>query len=172
MNFHRDKCTKSLTLSNQKLKQTLQNLNFPSYQFNIKKEDDQVFIFDEIRKKWLVLTPEEWVRQHIVFYLVDQKGYPAGLIGVEKSIKLNGLNKRFDLVCFDNSGNPYLIVECKAPNVSISQKTLEQTLRYNSEVQARYLMLSNGIETVCGKIDYGNKKLEYLNEIPVYENSL
>ena len=132
----------------------MQDLKFPSCQFNIKREADQVYIFDEVRKKWLVLTPEEWVRQHVVFYLVGEKGYLPGLIGIEKTIKVNQRNQRFDLVCFDNDAKPLLIVECKAPEVSITQATLEQTLRYNSEVQAKYLMLTNGLEIVVGRINY------------------
>jgi hypothetical protein len=147
----------------------LQDLKFPSYQFNIKREADQVFIFDEVRKKWLVLTPEEWVRQHVVFYLVGEKGYMPGLIGVEKSIKVNQRIKRFDLVCFDQEAKPLLIVECKAPEVPITQHTLEQAMRYNSEVQAKYLMLTNGLEIVVGRINYESKQLEYLQEIPSFE---
>jgi hypothetical protein len=118
-----------------------------------------------------VLTPEEWVRQHVVFYLVGEKGYLPGLIGVEKTIKVNQRNKRFDLVCFDNDAKPLLIVECKAPEVPISQATLEQALRYNSEVQAKYLMLTNGMEIVIGRINYASKQLEYLKEIPPFEKA-
>ena len=146
----------------------MRQLNFPAYQFNIKKEGEQVFIFDEIRKKWIVLTPEEWVRQHVVFYLVGEKGYKAGLIGIEKSLKYNGLTKRFDIVCYNKNAKPLLIVECKAPEVAITESTLDQALRYNSEIQAEYIVLSNGLQTIIAKVDFEKKGLTYLKEIPEF----
>lgn len=147
----------------------MQKLNFPQYQFDVKREDDQLFILDQIRKKWVVLTPEEWVRQHTIYYLVDQKKYPAGLIGVEKSILVNKMNKRFDLVCYNQDTKPVLLVECKAPEVEITQSVLDQALRYNSQLQVNYLLLTNGITHVIAFIDYENKKLEYLNDIPGFD---
>lgn len=146
----------------------MKKLNFPPYQFSVKKEGDLIFIFDEIRKKWLQLTPEEWVRQHTIFYLVDQKKFPAGLIGVEKSIKVNGLNKRFDLVCFDQQAKPLMLVECKAPEVRITQDTLDQALRYNSQLQVGFLLLTNGITHVIAHIDYEKKQMNYLDDIPAF----
>lgn len=147
----------------------MQKLNFPQYQFDVKREDDQLFILDQIRKKWVILTPEEWVRQHTIYYLVDQKKYPAGLIGVEKSIMVNKMNKRFDLVCYNQNTKPVLLVECKAPEVEITQTVLDQALRYNSQLQVSYLLLTNGITHVIAFIDYENKKLEYLNDIPGFD---
>lgn len=147
---------------------TLKKLNFPPYQLTVKKEDDVLFVFDEIRKKWLQLTPEEWVRQHAIFYLVDQKKFPPGLIGVEKTIQVNGLNKRFDVVCFDQNGAPLMLVECKAPEVAITQETLDQALRYNSQLQVKYLLLTNGITHVIAFIDYEKKQMDYLDDIPKF----
>lgn len=146
----------------------MQKLNFPPYKFKVKEEANQMSIFDEIRKKWVVLTPEEWVRQHTIYYLIDAKNYPAGLIGVEKSIQVNKLTKRFDVVCHNQMGKPIMLVECKAPSVEITQDTLDQALRYNSQLQVEYLLLTNGITHVIAFIDYINKKLEYLNDIPTF----
>lgn len=147
----------------------MQKLNFPQYQFDVKRENDQLFILDQIRKKWVVLTPEEWVRQHTIYYLVGAKKYPAGLIGVEKTVKVNEMSKRFDVVCFNQDTKPVLLVECKAPEVEITQSVLDQALRYNSQLQVKYLLMTNGINHVIGYIDYENKKLEYLNDIPSFE---
>lgn len=149
--------------------ESLRQLNFPTYDFKIRRDKDQVFIFDEVRKKWVVLTPEEWVRQHVVSFLVNEKNYPSGLVGVEKSIKVNGRSKRFDIVCYSPGFEPIILVECKAPEVAVSQKTLDQILRYNSEIQAKYLLLTNGIQTVCAYIDYESKNMTYLQEIPSYK---
>jgi hypothetical protein len=148
---------------------SLQKLNFPQYQFEVKREDDRLLILDKIRKKWVILTPEEWVRQHTIAFLVASKKYPAGLVGIEKAVKINNMNKRFDVVCFDQEAKPLLLVECKAPEVEITQETLDQALRYNSQLQVSYLLLTNGITHVIAYIDYVQKKLEYLNDIPSYE---
>lgn len=148
----------------------MQKLNFPQYQFEIKREEDQLLVLDQIRKKWVVLTPEEWVRQHVIYFLVGEKKYPAGLMGVEKTVKVNKMNKRFDLVCYNQEAKPVLLVECKAPEVEITQATLDQALRYNSQLQVNYLLLTNGIMHVIAYIDYENKKLEYLKDIPSFES--
>ncbi len=148
----------------------MQKLNFPQYKFDVKREDDQLFILDQIRKKWVSLTPEEWVRQHAVAFLVMERKYPAGLIGIEKTIKVNKMSKRFDAVCFNQNAQPVLLVECKAPEVQITQETLDQALRYNSQLQVKYLLLTNGIKHVIGFVDYENKKLEYLKDIPTFDS--
>ena len=149
---------------------SLQKLNFPQYQFDVKREADQLMILDKLRKKWLVLTPEEWVRQHTIAFLVMERNYPAGLIGIEKTVKLNSMNKRFDVVCYNQEAKPILLVECKAPEVQITQEVLDQALRYNSQLQVNYLFLTNGIKHVVGYIDYENKQLDYLKDIPKYED--
>ena len=106
--------------------------------------DDKYFIFDSLRKKLLALTPEEWVRQHWINFLIDHQGYPKGLISLEKGLKYNQLQKRTDLVVFDREGHPYLLIECKAPEVELSQKVLQQALAYRSTLLTPYIILSNG----------------------------
>lgn len=146
----------------------MKQLNFPSCDFTIKRDDDQLFIFDEVRKKWIVLTPEEWVRQHVVFYLVGQKKYPASLIAIEKSIKVNTRTKRFDIACYNNKAEPVVLIECKAPEVKINQSTMDQALRYNSKIQAPCIVLTNGLDLVCAMIDFESKKVSYVTDIPSY----
>jgi len=147
----------------------MRELNLPSYPFKIKKEEDLVYIFDIIRKKWIVLQPEEWVRQHVVWYLIEEKGFPASLIAVEKSLLVNKLQKRFDIVLHNNLGKPLIIVECKAPEIKIDEKTLHQALRYNSVIRAPYLLLTNGLDIYCGEINFTNASFSYLNDIPTYK---
>lgn len=147
----------------------MQELNFPSYSFNIKREEDNVKIFDIIRKKWYILQPEEWVRQHVIWYLIEEKGYPASLIAVEKSLQVNQLNKRFDIVLYGDAGTPLIIVECKAPEIKIGEDTLHQALRYNSVIRAPYLIITNGIDIYCGQLNFTNASFSYLKEIPSYQ---
>ncbi len=111
----------------------------------LKKQKHQTLIFDFIRKKWLVLTPEEWVRQHVLNYLVTEKKFPASSIAVEKELILNDLRRRYDIVVFDSHLKPYIIVECKAPYIALDKLVIEQALRYNLTVQAELLMVSNGL---------------------------
>ncbi len=149
----------------------MKQLKFPSCDFSIKRDEDQLFIFDEVRKKWIVLTPEEWVRQHVVFYLVGQKNYPASLIAIEKSIKVNTRTKRFDIACYNSLANPIVLIECKAPDVSIDRSTMEQALRYNSKIQAPCIVLTNGLDLVCALIDFNTKKVSYISDIPDFNSS-
>ena len=109
----------------------MNKLNFPSYSFRFKNSENKVAIFDEIRKKFVVLTPEEWVRQHTIFYLMEECNYPKSLINVEKQVKINGMSKRYDIVVFNSDGSIFLIVECKQPDVAISQNAFDQIARYN-----------------------------------------
>ena len=143
-------------------------LNLPKYPFKIKQEADQKYIFDIIRKKWVVLQPEEWVRQHIVWHLIEDKNYPKNLIAVEKSIKVNQLPKRFDVVLFNRQAKAVMIVECKAPKIKITEDTLHQALRYNSVIRAPFLLLTNGLDHYCGQINFSNGSFSYLKEIPTY----
>lgn len=147
----------------------MQKLAYPTYNFHTKIESNIHYIFDEIRKKWLVLTPEEWVRQHIVFYLVDQKGYPASLIGVEKTLRINTRKKRFDVVCYNSKTEAILIIECKAPEIKLSRLTLEQVNRYNETIGASIMMITNGIDTYLFKKNSSNNTISYLNDIPHYQ---
>ena len=134
--------------------------------FNTIIEDGRTKVFDPIRKIYCTLTPEEEVRQKMLYYLVEQKKYPAGLIAVEYSIKVNALSKRCDIVVFNKSGAPEMIVECKAEYVPITQKVLDQAVRYYSGLNVNYLLLTNGKTMFCYHIDVNNKKMEALDELP------
>lgn len=122
-------------------------LKYPSFDIKIKRDKNQTLVFDFIRKKWLVLTPEEWVRQHVLNFLVTEKHFSASSISVEKELQLNQQKKRYDIVVYKNL-KPYLIVECKAPYVSLDELVLEQALRYNLILRAPYLMISNGVSDI------------------------
>ena len=136
----------------------MQQLNFPRYQFRFKSSENKTLIFDEIRKKFIVLTPEEWVRQHVVQFLISEKKYPKSLINVEKQLKVKGTLKRYDVVVYNNDGSIFLIVECKAPAIAISQQTFDQIARYNIEANATYLMVTNGLNHYYCQLDYENEK--------------
>ncbi|WP_335965370.1 type I restriction enzyme HsdR N-terminal domain-containing protein [Galbibacter sp. PAP.153] len=146
----------------------MQQLNFPAYTFRFKNSENKVHIFDSIRKKFVQLQPEEWVRQHVVAFLLNEKKYPVSLINVEKELKINSLKKRYDVLIFQPDGNIHLIVECKAPNVKISQHTFDQIARYNLSLKATYLMVTNGLEHYYCQMDYENEKYIFLKDIPSY----
>mgnify|MGYP003538057514 FL=1 len=129
-------------------------------------EDEKIKVFDPIRKIYCALTPEEEVRQKVLYYLVEVKKYPAGLIAVEYSIKVNNLPKRCDIVVFNKSGLPEMIVECKAESVPITQKVLDQAIRYYSGLNVNYILLTNGKTMFCYHIDIENKKIEAMREVP------
>lgn len=147
----------------------MQSLNLPNYPFQIKEEDKKTKIFDEIRRQYFVLTPEEWVRQHLVQFLIHEKKYPKNLIALEKGLKLNGMQKRMDVLVYDKFGKPLLMIECKAPSVKINQAVFEQIGRYNIQMQLPYLLVSNGLEHYCAQIDFENGKISFLPTIPMYE---
>ncbi|WP_405397647.1 type I restriction enzyme HsdR N-terminal domain-containing protein [Maribacter sp. Asnod2-G09] len=144
----------------------MQPLNFPSYTFRVKNSENRTLIFDVIRKKFLVLTPEEWVRQHVVQFLIQEKNYPLSHINVEKQITLNGLKKRYDVVVFKPNGELHILVECKAPEVSISQMTFDQIAQYNFKLNATYLMVTNGRSHYYCQTDFVAEKYEFMQEIP------
>jgi type I site-specific restriction-modification system R (restriction) subunit len=141
-------------------------LNLPAYSFRTTQKEGKSLIFDAYRHRWVKLTPEEWVRQHFVRYLADEKHFPASLMALERSLKFNRLDFRADVVVFSTSGIPLLIVECKAPEVKISQKVFDQIVRYNFEFQVEYLIVTNGLSHFCCKIDKANQTYEFLREIP------
>jgi hypothetical protein len=147
----------------------MQKLNLPSYPFRIKSSEQISQIFDAVRKKYVALTPEEWVRQHIIRYLTEELHYPASLVAVEMNLTLNGLRKRCDIVAYDTNGFPLLIVECKAPSVRLTQKTFEQVARYNMVLKVRYLMISNGIETYCCEINFEEQTYRFMENLPTYK---
>jgi len=147
----------------------MQKLNLQTYSFRIKSKENKQFIFDIIRKKYVVLNPEEWVRQHIIHYLISDKGYPKSLIAVEKQLTINTLIKRFDILVFNNKGLPHIIVECKAPSIKITQKTFDQIARYNLKINAEYLMLTNGLQHYFCKLDHANEAYKFLKDLPNYK---
>lgn len=144
----------------------MQKLNFPSYSFRFKNSENKTAIFDEIRKKFVILTPEEWVRQNVVHFLLKEMNYPKSWINVEKVIKINRLTKRYDVVVFNPDGSIFLLVECKAPQVSISQETFNQIARYNTTLNAQYLMVTNGINHYFCKIDFECENYQFLQNLP------
>lgn len=148
----------------------MQKLNFPSYSFRFKNSENKVSIFDEIRKKFIILTPEEWVRQHVVRFLLEEKKIPKSLINVEKLLKVNGLNKRYDVVVFNSDGSIHILVECKAPEVKIAQATFDQIARYNMTMNATLLMVSNGLNHYFCQMDYENEKYHFLPDLPQFNN--
>ena len=123
-------------------------IKYPLFNTKLKKLKGQTYIFDEVRKKWLVLSPEEWVRQHLIHFLIKQKKYPASLISIEKEIILNDLKKRYDIVVYNKQLQPIIVIECKAPYIELDQSVVEQALRYNLIIKANYLMLSNGVSDI------------------------
>ena len=148
----------------------MKKLNFPTYSFRFKNSENKVSIFDEIRKKFILLTPEEWVRQHVVQFLLQDKKYPKSYINVEKLIKINDLSKRYDGVVFQPNGEIFLLIECKAPEVAISQQTFDQIARYNLVLKAKYLMVTNGLNHYFCQMDFENEKYVFLKELPEYSN--
>lgn len=146
----------------------MQKLNFPEYAFRFKNTENKVAIFDEIRKKFILLTPEEWVRQHVVHFLLTAKNFPKSHINVEKVVKINGMNKRYDIVVYRPDGSIFLIVECKAPSVSISQATFDQIARYNMILKSGYLMVTNGLNHYFCQMDNEAERYVFLRDIPPY----
>ena len=140
-------------------------LNLPTYNFRKKLEDGTEFIFDDIRKKFVVLTPEEWVRQNMIEYLKEKK-YPKTLMAVEKQIRINEQPLRFDLLIYSRNGQPHLIAEFKAPSVKLNQKAFDQVVRYNMALKVPYIMVSNGLEHFFCTIDYVKNTYSFLKEIP------
>jgi hypothetical protein len=149
----------------------MQKLNFPTFTFRFKNSENKVAIFDEIRKKFIILTPEEWVRQHVVQFLLQEKNYPKSYINVEKLIKINDLSKRYDIVVYQPNGELFLLIECKAPEVKITQQTFDQIARYNLVLNAKYLMVTNGLNHYFCQMDFENEKYIFLEELPEFETT-
>ncbi len=132
----------------------------------VKREKEKRYIFDPVRKKWLALQPEELVRQLVIHYLLEGKQYNPNRINLERGLKVNTLSKRFDLLVYDMEVKPFLLVECKAPAVPITQNVFQQAAWYNMELRVQYLMVTNGIETYCCAMDYENHSYTYLEAVP------
>ena len=143
-------------------------LNFPKFEFRFKNSENGVQIFDEIRRKFVILQPEEWVRQHVVQYLMKVKRYPKSLINVEKQLMLNTLTKRMDIVVFNTDGKLTILVECKAPEVVIDQTTFDQIARYNLSANADYLMVTNGLNHYFCQMDYTAMRYNFITDLPEY----
>ena len=145
-------------------------LNLPPYPFRITLKAEQHFIFDELRKKHLVLTPEEWVRQHFIHYLIQEKKFPRSLIQIEGGLNLNDRQKRTDIVIFNTAGERIMVIECKAPGIKISQGVFDQAARYNSVHKAKWLVVTNGLKHCYAQIDHVALSFLFCEELPLYTN--
>ena len=144
----------------------MQRLNLPTFNFKLKSSENKTLIFDKLRKKYVVLTPEEWVRQHYVCFLIEEKKYPISLIALEKQLIINNRKKRTDILVFNKKGNHEIIVECKAPSIKITQDTFDQIARYNLKLKANYLIVTNGLEHFYCKMDFEKETYIFLKDIP------
>lgn len=140
-------------------------MQWRKFPIKLKEAEGKQFIYDEIRKKWLICTPEEWVRQNIIWYLIEEKQYPKQLIAVEKLIQYNQLKKRFDIVIYNRDWEPWMLVECKSPHVPIDQNVLFQTLTYHAVLHCKYWLMSNGQRTFCATLS-ADQNIEWLEAIP------
>jgi hypothetical protein len=143
-------------------------LNLPDFEYTLKKEEGKVWIFDVIRKKFIVLTPEEWVRQHFINYLTVVLKYPKSLIRVEGGLTYNQLQKRSDILVFDREGNPWMVVECKAPTLQLSDATLMQVSAYNHTVRAKYISITNGLIHICAETNWKEGTTKMQENFPEY----
>lgn len=144
-------------------------LNLPPFEHKITKSGANYLIFDAIRRKYVVLTPEEWVRQHFVHYLINTLSYPKSLISIERGTNYNKLQKRSDLCVYNQEGRPHLLVECKATHVPITQEVVKQVSVYNQTLQAQFVAITNGLEHFCWQVDFGTRQFKPLQEIPAYD---
>ena len=145
-------------------------LNLPQYEIKIGERDGKHTIFDFLRRKYVALTPEEWVRQHFTHYLVEHKGYPKGLLGNEVELRIGGKRLRCDSILYNKVAEPQMIIEYKAPTIQLQQKTFDQISAYNLLLHVDYLIISNGLQHYCCKMDYENRKYLFLQDIPDYES--
>ena len=150
----------------------MEKLNFPTFNLLIKSKENKTFIFDSLRKKWLILSPEEWVRQNCIRYLIEFKGYPLGLIQVEKKLKVNKIEKRYDIIVYNREGTINLLVECKRPNVPINQKAFDQIAQYNLSLKSNYLMITNGVCHYYYQMDFEQKKYIFLKDLPSFKSDV
>jgi|WetSurMetagenome_2_1015567.scaffolds.fasta_scaffold96484_2 hypothetical protein len=152
--------------------QIMLRLNFPEYSFRITEKNGKPSVFDPVRKKYVALTPEEWVRQHVIQFLEKEKLVPLSLISVETEIQLFNTKKRFDIVVNDRNGKPLLLVECKAPSVAVSQDVMDQAVRYNFVLQVGFLMLTNGLQHVLIHVDTVEKSYNLIHDLPSFQEML
>jgi len=147
----------------------MRKLNLPDYEFKTRDEAGKRFVLDVFRKKYVMLTPEEEVRQRFARYLVKEKNYPASLMMTEVALKLNEMTQRCDILVHKPAGKPAVLVECKAPEVKVSRETFDQAARYNMVFGVKYLMVTNGLKHYCCSLDFERRKVQFLDEIPFYE---
>jgi hypothetical protein len=149
----------------------VQHLNFPEYQFRLRSNANgqSSEIFDIVRKKFVALTPEEWVRQHLLRFLIEEKKYPASLLAVEKELSVAGIKKRADVLVYSRDAKPIMIAECKSPDLKLNQSTFDQAARYNLPLNVGWLLLTNGLLHYCCRINSEEKKYELVESIPDYE---
>lgn len=143
-------------------------LNLPPFDFQLKHGQERILIFDSLRKQYVVLTPEEWVRQHFIHYLIHHLNYPKALIKIEGGLTFNKLQKRSDIVVFNREGNPWMVIECKAPDLKLSDRTVHQASVYNHSLKAKYLVITNGMVHICCEIDWTNLKTIVMDTMPEY----
>ncbi|HEY9559880.1 MAG TPA: type I restriction enzyme HsdR N-terminal domain-containing protein [Anseongella sp.] len=146
----------------------LVQLDFPPYPFRLQEQEGKLYIFDPLRKKYLVCTPEEWVRQHLVQYMTRTRRYPRSLVQIEGGLSVNERKRRSDVLFFDPQGKEYLLAECKSPNVTLSNSVFEQAALYNTRHQAKYLLITNGLRHFCCQIDHINRSYRFLEDIPSF----
>ncbi len=144
------------------------SLSLPESKLKLKKEGEVVFVHCNARKKWIILTPEEWVRQQFMNYLVSDLDYPQSLMAVEKEVKVNDLTKRFDICCSDNTGKLTVLIECKAADVRLTEDTFNQAARYNLTLKVEFLIITNGLDHYCARVNHETNSIEYLKNIPSY----
>jgi len=147
----------------------MQQLNLPVYEFKYKEDQGRIRIFDALRKKYVILTPEEWVRQNFIQFLIVAKNYPVSLIAVEVSLKYNQLQKRADVLIYSKQGGPFLMIECKAPEVKITQAVFHQIAVYNMSFKVDYLLVTNGMDHFCCKMEYTTGTYQFLQDVPDFE---
>jgi len=147
----------------------MESLNLPTYSFKLKSEGGRKLIFDEIRRKYVVLTPEEWIRQNFVRYLISEKSFPSSLISLEQQFEYNRMVKRVDILVYNRSGKPVMMIECKAPGTKINQAVFDQIALYNLRFKVQFLAVTNGVDHYCCKYDKAGQGYIFLKQIPDYQ---
>ncbi|MCB0515511.1 MAG: type I restriction enzyme HsdR N-terminal domain-containing protein [Chitinophagales bacterium] len=146
----------------------IENLNFPPAEIPQKVVNNKTYLYDIVRRKYVVSGPEEWVRQHLLHFLIFHKNYPKNLISVEKGVKVLAQHRRYDIVVYNSNGVPCLLAECKSYKIALNQKTFNQATLYNLNQKVPYLLITNGLQHFCCKIDFATKTFSYLQDIPEY----
>jgi hypothetical protein len=144
----------------------IKTFQFHNTPIQLIEKEGKTFVYDPLRKKKIQLTPEEEVRQKLLWYFIYEKQIPAGLIAIERALKINGMLKRFDMVIYNQLGNPFMAIECKAPSIKLTQNTLQQLATYNLHLKAEFLMVSNGMEHLMSQVNFETREIRFLEELP------